>query len=42
MALRMYPLWTIAFQVPALVFLLLLYREWKRLGGKDNYVPPGV
>jgi len=42
MAFRMFPLWTIVLQVPALVCLVLLYREWKHLGGKDNYVPPQV
>jgi maltose/moltooligosaccharide transporter len=42
MAYRLWPVWTIIFQIPALVCLALLYREWKRLGGKDNYVPPQV
>lgn len=36
---RLVSLWKVPFMVGMLVFLLLLYREWKRLGG-DSYVPP--
>jgi hypothetical protein len=39
---RFYPVWAVAFQVPAFFFLWLLYREWLRLGGDKNYVPPQV
>ena len=28
------------FQLLAAVFLILLYRQWKRHGGNNNYVPP--
>ncbi len=38
---RLIPAWKVPFLLIALVFLLLLYREWKRLGGEKNYVPPG-
>jgi TRAP-type C4-dicarboxylate transport system permease small subunit len=30
------------FQVMTLIFFILLYREWKKLGGKHNYKPPAV
>ena len=33
--------WRIPFMCLALVFLLLVYREWKRLGGEKHYEPPG-
>jgi MFS-type transporter involved in bile tolerance (Atg22 family) len=36
---RFIPVWQIAFFILALVFLLLFYREWKRLGG-DHFRPP--
>lgn len=42
MAYRMFPIWTIAFQIPALVCVVLLYREWKRLGGAKAYAPPAI
>jgi len=37
---RYIPLWTVSFEGLSLVFLLLLYRGWKRYGGMANYVPP--
>jgi MFS family permease len=39
---RFLPLWSIFFHTASIVFLLLLYREWKRLGGLHGYRPPGV
>jgi hypothetical protein len=41
-AYRYYPVWTVILYAPAVVFLLLLFREWKKLGGAKNYVPPEV
>ncbi len=38
---RMIPAWRYPFLVVAMVFLLLLYREWKRQGGAKHYSPPG-
>jgi maltose/moltooligosaccharide transporter len=37
---RFLPVWNFTFQAGAFLFTFLLYREWKRLGGKDNFVPP--
>lgn len=37
---RLIPVWHLAFTVPALVCVLLLYRSWKRYGGDGGYVPP--
>jgi len=34
--------WQLTFQMAAAVFLVLLYRQWKRHGGDAAYVPPGV
>ena len=39
-AYRLYPVWTVAFYVPGMIFMLLLYREFKRMGGTQSYVPP--
>jgi maltose/moltooligosaccharide transporter len=39
---RYVPVWTLAWQIPAAVLLVLLYLEWKRQGGDRAYVPPGV
>ncbi len=39
---RWYPVWAVFFQVFALFFLVLLYREWKKLGGAESYVPPAA
>ena len=33
-------LWFSAFTAFGLVMTLLVYRDWKRLGGDDSYVPP--
>ncbi|MFA5865424.1 MAG: MFS transporter [Phycisphaerae bacterium] len=38
---RFAPVWSVTFYAITLIFLLLLYREWKRCGGADNYTPPG-
>ena len=38
---RLMPFWRLPFLAIALTFLFLLYREWKKLGGMDHYVPPG-
>ena len=37
---RLIPVWQIAFTIPALVCVILLYRSWQRYGGDENYVPP--
>jgi len=37
---RFVGLWPIPFLALGLFFLVLLYREWKRLGGIEHYVPP--
>jgi len=37
---RYYPVWIVFWQIPSIVCLLLFYREWKRLGGSENYKPP--
>jgi len=37
---RYVPVWTFFFYAGSLVATLLLFREWKKLGG-DHYVPPG-
>lgn len=34
--------WNLFFHSCAAVFFFLLYREWKRLGGAKNFVPPQV
>jgi hypothetical protein len=34
--------WQILFQVAILVVLYLMYREWKKLGGKNGFKPPPV
>lgn len=39
-AFRCYPMWTIAFQLPHLFFLLLVYRYWKAHGGDRGFIPP--
>ncbi len=38
---RMIPVWGLPFLILGLVFLVLLYRSWKKLGGDNHYVPPG-
>jgi hypothetical protein len=37
---RYAPVWTVFFQIFALVFLVLMFKEWKKLGGDEAYVPP--
>lgn len=37
---RFLPVWNAVFHAGAFVFLFLVYREWKKLGGKDHFVPP--
>ncbi|MFA5866316.1 MAG: MFS transporter [Phycisphaerae bacterium] len=39
---RFIPFWHIFWQSLALVFLILLYRQWQRLGGKSGYQPPAT
>ena len=39
-AYRFVPIWIMACFAGSLLFLCLLYREWKRLGGDRNYQPP--
>ncbi len=39
---RYFPLWVIFFNFGMLFFLVLLYREWKKLGGADSFVPPSA
>jgi maltose/moltooligosaccharide transporter len=34
------PVWVLFFNALALVFMVLLYRSWKRYGGDAHYVPP--
>ena len=38
---RFGPVWTFFFFSIGLIFLLLLFREWKRCGGDAGYKPPG-
>jgi Na+/melibiose symporter-like transporter len=38
---RMIPAWRLPFLLVALTFLLLMYREWKLLGGLYHYKVPG-
>ncbi len=37
---RFLPVWNTFFYVATLACLILLYREWNRLGGMRNFVPP--
>ncbi len=37
---RYYTVWWAFFMIPMLFFLTLLYRQWKALGGPDNFQPP--
>ena len=39
---RFYPVWAVFFQIPAFIFLWLLYRQWKARGGDKGYVPPAA
>ena len=36
------PVWQSCFGFVSMVFLVLMYREWKRLGGNKNFTPPSV
>lgn len=38
---RFIHIWALFFGCFSITFLLLLYREWKRLGGDKHYQPPG-
>lgn len=40
-AYRMAPLWSLPCLIVGLIFMILLYRTWKQLGGDTHYVPPG-
>jgi Na+/melibiose symporter-like transporter len=40
-AYRFVPLWSLAFQSLAAVFLVMLYFAWRKHGGDAAYVPPG-
>ncbi|HSH93992.1 MAG TPA: hypothetical protein VK968_07590, partial [Roseimicrobium sp.] len=37
---RFLSVWNCVFQALSAIFLILLYREWKKLGGKDHFQPP--
>jgi Major Facilitator Superfamily. len=37
---RFLPVWNLCFQGGAALFLLLVSREWNKLGGKDRFSPP--
>ncbi|HSI07008.1 MAG TPA: MFS transporter [Rariglobus sp.] len=37
---RFLPVWNFAFQAASAILLFFLYREWKKLGGKDHFKPP--
>jgi len=37
---RYVPVWSFTFLLFGVIFLLLLYRSWKRYGGQHNYVAP--
>lgn len=37
---RFLPVWNFFFQALAFLMLFLLYRQWKKLGGKNGFVPP--
>ena len=38
---RLIPAWQLPFLVLGMIFLVLLFRTWKELGGDAHYVPPG-
>lgn len=38
---RFIPVWSLVFFSIGLIFLILVFREWKQLGGDKNYVAPG-
>jgi hypothetical protein len=35
-----YRVWMLALYIPMFIFLILIYREWKKLGGLHNYKAP--
>lgn len=37
---RFLPVWNAVFQAGAALCLWFLYREWKKLGGKEHFTPP--
>ena len=37
---RFIPVWNFFFQACSAILLFMLYREWKKLGGKDGFKPP--
>ena len=37
---RFLPVWNFAFQGCSAVLLYFLYRQWKKLGGKEGFQPP--
>ena len=37
---RFLPVWNVVFHGGAAFFLYMVSREWKKLGGKDHFVPP--
>lgn len=37
---RFLPVWNLCFQAGAALFLLLVSREWNKLGGKERFSPP--
>ena len=39
---RYQPVWQTFFGTISIIFLILLYREWRHLGGNAGYVPPSV
>jgi MFS family permease len=39
---RFVPVWNVFFMLLALGAMVLVYREWKRLGGDSKYQPPGT
>ncbi len=39
---RFVPVWTVLFTLLSVVALVRVYREWKRLGGDEGYVPPST
>jgi maltose/moltooligosaccharide transporter len=41
-AFRFIPLWLAGFQTLSAVAFWLLYREWKKRGGRNGYTPPAV
>jgi MFS family permease len=39
---RMIPVWSMPFLILGMIFLVMLYRTWKELGGDKDYVPPSL